>query len=759
MMLRRTSNCFLWLLGAFLLLSFSPVGAQQSTFDLERIERATVFVMQADNTGDNLFVTCVASGTVVSRDGLILTNAHNTVTSQSCPGETLVIAMSTQLGEPPVPKFRANITQVDPGLDIALLRITHALDGRLVDPESLSLPFVELADSSTVRLDDTITISGYPGIGDEAVEIVRGTVNGFVAEPTNTDVSSYAWLKTGAVIAGTMSGGGAYNQNGELIGIPTTAPTTAQSPNATCLYIQDTNNDGLVNNGDNCIAIGGFINSIRPSNFARPLVRAASLGLSVETVTTPPTQPRPNGEPGFKRLFFSPSVNEAGMPTTVISSLPSGSTSLYLFFDYENMTSETVYELRVTTNGQPNPDFSLAPVRWSGGESGLWYIGSNNRPWPNGSYEFILFANGVASPGSTARLLIGEVPTTSPTFSDIAFGVLDLRNNLLGNGFVLPGGGNIASARFIFRNLQNNINWTTIWYLNGTEIPNSRQTNAWVDGTEGTATTNVRSDTGLPPGRYRLELYIEDRLSATSDFTIAGAQQGAFPEVFTDLHFTTASTNAEAATAPATGNVSSQINNLYGVFDWQQISTGTLWTIRWLVDDEIFYEQTTPWVAGSSGENFLVRLNGTSNIPDGTYQLELLLNNVLLATTETRVGIGQLPIDRFAEASGVQMRGTILDARTGEGIPGVTFVLISKDFSVNEFTTAWDQNQVYSLAVTDSQGYFEIDRPLEISTEDNPVFYSALIATEGYLPLSADGLEVTAETPNPLDMTIYLTKD
>ena len=170
------------------------------------------------------------------------------------------------------------------------------------------------------------------------------------------------------------------------------------------------------------------------------------------------------------------------MPTSVISSLPAGSNSLYLFFDYENMTPETVYELRVTTNGQPNSDFSLAPVRWSGGEHGMWYIGSNDRPWPNGVYEFILFADGIATPASTARLVIGESPTTAPSFSDIAFGILDLRNNLLGNGFVLPSGGNIASARFIYRNFENGQEWTTIWYLDGHEIPNSRQTNTWVDG-------------------------------------------------------------------------------------------------------------------------------------------------------------------------------------------------------------------------------------------------------------------------------------
>src|SRR5262245_12671655 len=90
---------------------------EQTGIDLERIERATVFIMQARNVGDNLVVTCVGSGTIVSRDGLILTNAHNTVTSSACPGDTLVIALSVRLDEPPIARYRAEVVQADPGVD------------------------------------------------------------------------------------------------------------------------------------------------------------------------------------------------------------------------------------------------------------------------------------------------------------------------------------------------------------------------------------------------------------------------------------------------------------------------------------------------------------------------------------------------------------------------------------------------------------------------------------------------------------------
>ncbi len=727
------------------------VSAQQiAGLDIERIQRATVFIMQARASEDQLIVTCVSSGTLVSRTGLILTNAHSILPSNACPGDTLIIALSTRPDEAPVPKYRAEIAQANPGLDLALLRLSRELDGRLIEPDTLTLPFVELADSSRVQLDETITVVGYPGIGNDPVTLTRGTVIGFMAEPSGGEKS---WIKTRAEIPGTMSGGGAYNQSGELIGIPTTAPITGQSASAACQPIQDTNLDGLVNSNDACIAVGGFINSLRPSNFARPLLHAASLGLSVETLTTT-NSPASGGTPGFRRLFFSPAVNEAGLPTTVVRSLPAGSNSLFLFFDYQNMTPETVYELRVTTDGIPNPIFSLTPVRWSGGERGLWYLGSSGQPWPNGVYEFTLLANGIAA--ETARLVIGGAPETAPAFSDIVFGLLDLQGNVLGNGYVLPTG-NTASARFIYRNMVDGTPWTAVWYYNGSEIFRTPQDTVWSDGASGSKVISVEDPNGLLPGNYRLELYIENRLGATSDFTIAGAQEGAFPHAFSNTRFTVASTPDEARAAAGVSNFPATVDTLYALFDWQQIAPGTPWTMRWTVDDDMFYEQTVPWNAPEGGQGYLIRLNSPSAIPDGTYRVDFFVNHIQLASIQAQVGIGQLPIDRFAEASGVQLRGQILDADTDQGIPGATLVLLSEEFSVEDFV--WDQNQIYALAVTDRNGRFQIDRPLELSIGENTIAYSVIIVAEGYLPITQDGLTVTPETENPLDLTIELTHD
>jgi hypothetical protein len=726
----------------------SSFALQEFRFDDARVRRATVFVMQVDSTGAIPVITCVSSGTLLTRSGLILTNAHSTVTSRNCPGTDLIISISSDLDVPPVPTFRARIEQSNAGLDIALLQIDRQIDGRLIDTNLLSLPFVELADSDGVRLDDTVIVVGFPDLGDAPVSLVRGTVIGFGAEPIGGD---RAWLKTSITLPGAMSGAGAYDSQGRLIGIPTTAPIIGISPDARCLSLQDTNRDGVITGSDRCVPIGGSISVLRPSNFARPLFRAATLRLDLRSQTAPLGFAPASGTPTFSRLFFSPTVNDAGMPTSVVRALPAGTERVYLFFNYANMTPETVYELRVSSGGTLNTVFSLSPVRWSGGTSGLWYIGSSGQPWSNGTYDFTLLINGVIA--DSARLLIGSSAETLPTFGDIAFGIETAAGGVMGTGFVLPTG-SIASARFIYRNMTPGLRWASIWYYQEVEV--LRETLEWVDGASGTKTIRIQDPAGLLPGAYRLELYLDIgqgfRLAATSDFTLAGNPVGDFARIFENAHFTTASTPEAAVSAPEVSRFPSGTEAIYALFNWNRIRPGTLWTMRWLVDGEPFYDQTLPWTAAENGQNYLLSLIVPGGVPDGTYTMQLLINRIVFAQTEARVGIGQLPIDSLAQASGVQMRGQLFDAQTGAGIPNATVILISELYSVEQFTEQWSQEQVYATATTDRYGRFIIERLLQPRAP-----YSLYVTAPGYLVISVDGIEVNQDTP-PLDIPFYLTR-
>jgi hypothetical protein len=614
----------------------SLIGGQalRPPFDVERIERATVLVMQTQLISGKPVITCLSSGTLVSRDGLILTNAHTTVTSADCPGDTLMIALSIRLDEPPVNTYQAQIIQADEGVDLALLRIHREFDGRVINPADLALPFVDLGDSDAIALDETLWVVGYPGIGDDPIMLVRSLVLGFTAEPSGGDRS---WFKVGVdpsgdltEIAGMMSGGGAYNRSGQLVGIPTTAPITQRTAVTECKLLQDTTGDGLINPNDRCIAIGGSINALRPSNFVRPLLRSASLGLRVETLVTTSVRSSEPALPVITNLFFASSVTN-NMPVSVIGSLPAGNNSLYLFFDYANMTPQTVYELRVAIRGRPNAILSLAPVRWSGGERGLWYIGTTGTTLPNGDYEFTLFVNGLAA-APPLRITVGGAPQPTPTFSSIAFGIVE-GDQIFGDGYIL-GTGTTVNARFIFNNMREGLPWTAIWYYNDTELSPRGGGNWSIASATGVFNVSFEGASGmvLPPGRYRLVLGIDGRLAALSDFTIAGAQGSANPRIFSQTRFAVADSVQEAIASNPMTSFTNEVNSLYLLFKWEQISPGTPWQIRWFVDGMLFYNQLVPWAyseSAATNEWLIMRLTGGERVPDGTYRVQLLVNNII----------------------------------------------------------------------------------------------------------------------------------
>ena len=223
------------------------------------------------------------SGTILTRDGLILTNNH-VVDVEDLIDEVaddksikiledkLVVLLTKQPDQPPVAAFIADVVDTLPDVDLALVRITTDLSGDEVDPESLDLPFIEMGDSDAVEIEDVLRIYGYPGIGGNTITFTRGNVSGFDSEE---GVDGRAWIKTDATIAGGNSGGTALNDAGQVIGVPTQAAVSSAKNIADCRRVQDTNGDGRIDEDDTCIPIGGFINALRPVNLAQDMIEQA----------------------------------------------------------------------------------------------------------------------------------------------------------------------------------------------------------------------------------------------------------------------------------------------------------------------------------------------------------------------------------------------------------------------------------------------------------------------------------------------------
>ena len=79
------------------------------------IKQATVLIMQTYQSGPESIISCVGSGTLVSADGLILTNAHIALPSATCRSDQIVIAVTVRLDEPPIPIYSASVVDSSTG--------------------------------------------------------------------------------------------------------------------------------------------------------------------------------------------------------------------------------------------------------------------------------------------------------------------------------------------------------------------------------------------------------------------------------------------------------------------------------------------------------------------------------------------------------------------------------------------------------------------------------------------------------------------
>jgi serine protease Do len=358
---------------------------ENSTADLARAAVKIFALLEQDGS---LYEVWVGSGSLISPDGLILTNGH-VVDDRYDEYTYLGVGVTDRTDQPPELLYLAEISAVDYALDLAVIRIVTDLDGNPVD---LNLPFVSIGDSDQVEIGDELRILGYPVIGGSTITFTEGVLSGFTSE---RGVPGRAWIKTDAQISGGNSGGMGVNDAGELVGVPTLAASGAETDSIVdCRPVADTNRDGYVDENDTCVPIGGFINGLRPVNLAQPLIEAAMSGQQYAAGEEPAGAP-PGGfdltDTAFYGLQFASGVTQDDRPTQLVDSLATGATDLCAFWDYEGMADGMSWSAYWFVDGELSEGGSLVDQTWDGGASGNWWVCTyNDEGLTDGLYELVL---------------------------------------------------------------------------------------------------------------------------------------------------------------------------------------------------------------------------------------------------------------------------------------------------------------------------------------------------------------------------------
>ncbi len=179
---------------------------------VEPVARALTAVVELA-TDDSL-----GSGTILSEDGWILTNAHVVERVGGGSFDDVVVSASIDPRRPPVELFRGSVAYVDEDRDLALVRIGSGFYGQPL-PAGYVFPTVPMGDPDGLAIGDPIWLVGYPSTGGQGSRVTITCTRGVVSGYETADFGPV--IKTDAEITSGNSGGAALDERGRLVGVPT----------------------------------------------------------------------------------------------------------------------------------------------------------------------------------------------------------------------------------------------------------------------------------------------------------------------------------------------------------------------------------------------------------------------------------------------------------------------------------------------------------------------------------------------------------
>lgn len=190
---------------------------QDISATLEDVAKCIVGISKLKNNSDNVFEVnatknlSIGTGTIISENGYIITNAHLAGNKYSTCYVTLEDGNI----------YNGNVVWADEDLDLAILKIN-----------ANGLNYLEIGDSESIKIGEDVYAIGNP-VG---IELQRSVTKGIISgvnrtiklEENNTESYMEGLIQTDASINQGNSGGPLINAKGEIIGINSVKIETAE---------------------------------------------------------------------------------------------------------------------------------------------------------------------------------------------------------------------------------------------------------------------------------------------------------------------------------------------------------------------------------------------------------------------------------------------------------------------------------------------------------------------------------------------------
>ncbi|MDA0270739.1 MAG: serine protease [Chloroflexi bacterium] len=190
-----------------------------ATIPDHELARAVVQVLAIDTTSGSEQVARYGSGAIVDAEQRLVLTSYRVVSPYRADGSTaytrLAVALNTTPGEPAGDRYAAEIVIADVDMGVAVIRLTEPLDGQ---EDEFDLPPVLMGQATGMGNGVPLRLFGHVGgsASTDPVSVTQATIVGQRGEAGQT---GRTWLKIDARLPVGVSGGPAFNQSGQLVGM------------------------------------------------------------------------------------------------------------------------------------------------------------------------------------------------------------------------------------------------------------------------------------------------------------------------------------------------------------------------------------------------------------------------------------------------------------------------------------------------------------------------------------------------------------